>query len=195
MFGVIVSLIGDRVVGIQLVIINVSGFYCFLNFLLGEYMFFYVFEGFKMEQCMGVCFNVGCMLIENVIFSFGDVSEMIIVMLEVLIVDMVLNEVGINFDQDWIENVFVQCGLFNDFVVQVLGVLCGGDESCCMMVFGFLYDENLFQLDGVDVNDNFFNEQLVQLNIDVIEEIEVLLFGVLVEYGNLIGVVYNIVMC
>ena len=61
------------------------------------------------------------------------------------------------------------------------------------MVFGSSYDENSFQVDGVDVTDNYFNEALAEPNTDAIQEIEVLSLGAPAEYGNLTGAVYNIV--
>ncbi len=61
------------------------------------------------------------------------------------------------------------------------------------MVYGSSYDENSFQVDGVDVTDNYFNEALAEPNTDAIEEVEILSLGAPAEYGNLTGAVYNIV--
>ena len=61
------------------------------------------------------------------------------------------------------------------------------------MVYGSSYDENSFQVDGVDITDNYFNEALAEPNTDAIEEVEVLSLGAPAEYGNLTGAVYNIV--
>ena len=61
------------------------------------------------------------------------------------------------------------------------------------MVFGGSFDENSFQLDGVNVTDNYFNEGFAEPNPDAIEEVEVLSLGAPAEYGNLMGAVYNIV--
>src|SRR4029079_8846328 len=58
---------------------------------------------------------------------------------------------------------------------------------------GSSYDENSFQVDGVDITDNYFNEALAEPNIDAIQEVEVLSLGPPAEYGNLTGAVYNIV--
>ena len=61
------------------------------------------------------------------------------------------------------------------------------------MVYGSSYDENSFQVDGVDITDNYFNEALAEPNMDAIEEVEILSLGAPAEYGNLTGAVYNIV--
>src|SRR3972149_6306929 len=71
----------------------------------------------------------------------------------------------------------------------------GGDSNNTQrtMVYGSSYDENSFQVDGVEVTDNYFNEALAEPNMDAIEEVEVLSLGAPAEYGNLTGAVYNIV--
>ncbi len=61
------------------------------------------------------------------------------------------------------------------------------------MVYGSSYDENSFQVDGVEITDNYFNEALAEPNMDAIEEVEILSLGAPAEYGNLTGAVYNIV--
>jgi hypothetical protein len=61
------------------------------------------------------------------------------------------------------------------------------------MSFGSSFDENAFQLDGVNVTDNFFSEGFSEPNPDAIDEVEVLSLGAPAEYGNLMGAVYNIV--
>jgi hypothetical protein len=61
------------------------------------------------------------------------------------------------------------------------------------MVYGSSYDENSFQVDGVEITDNYFNEALAEPNTDAIEEVEILSLGAPAEYGNLTGAVYNIV--
>ena len=55
------------------------------------------------------------------------------------------------------------------------------------MVYGSGYDENSFQLDGVDITENFFNESSAEPNVDAIEEVEVLSLGAPAGYGNLTG--------
>src|SRR3970282_594657 len=69
----------------------------------------------------------------------------------------------------------------------------GGISAARTMVYGSSYDENSFQVDGVEITDNYFNEALAEPNVDAIEEVEVLSLGAPAEYGNLTGAVYNIV--
>ena len=86
---------------------------------------------------------------------------------------------------------------FYDLLAQAPGSVKGGDGTAAgerrTMSFGASFDENAFQLDGVNVTDNFFSEGFSEPNPDAIEEVEILSLGAPAEYGNVMGAVYNIV--
>ena len=114
---------------------------------------------------------------------------------EAPVVDTTSNEVGSNYDREWVDNAPLRRFSFFDLVAAAPGSLQGGDSNNTSrtMVYGSSYDENSFQVDGVDITDNYFNEALAEPNTDAIEEVEVLSLGAPAEYGNLTGAVYNIV--
>ncbi len=191
--GVTVSLTGATIVGTQTTQTSDNGYYRFLALPPGAYDLSFELEGFSPLTRSGVRVSVGATTVENVSLTIGELTEAITVLADAPVVDTESNEVGINYDRVWVENAPVQRQSFNDLVAAAPGSLRGNDQSRRTMVYGSSYDENSFQLDGADVNDNFFNEQLAQPNIDAIEEIEVLSLGAPAEYGNLTGAVYNIV--
>src|SRR4029453_9430586 len=86
---------------------------------------------------------------------------------------------------------------FYDLRAQAPGSVKGGDGTAASerrtQSFGSSFDENAFQLDGVNVTDNYFSEGFSEPNPDTIDEVEVLSLGAPAEYGNLMGAVYNIV--
>ncbi len=191
--GVTVSLLGSNIVGTQSAITTANGFYRFVALPPGAYELRFNLDGFSAVNRTGVRVGLGQTSIEDVALKVGDVTETITVTAEAPLVDTQSNEIGANFGRDWVENAPTQRQSFNDLVAAAPGSVRGGDQSRRTMVYGSSYDENSFQLDGADVNDNFFNEQLAQPNIDAIEEVEVLSLGAPAEYGNLTGAVYNIV--
>ena len=191
--GVTVSLEGETVVGTQTTVTTANGFYRFIALPPGAYDLTYSLDGFKTQTRSGVRSSVGATTVENVVLGVGDLAETITVTGEAPVIDVESNEVGVNYERSWVENAPVARQSFNDLVAAAPGSLRADNDSARSMVYGSSYDENSFQLDGADVNDNFFNEQLAQPNIDVIEEIEVLSLGAPAEYGNLTGAVYNIV--
>jgi outer membrane receptor protein involved in Fe transport len=191
--GVVISLSGPAVVGTQTAATNNNGLYRFLALPPGNYDLAFALDGFQPKTVTGVVVSVGATSVEDVTLTVGAVTESITVVGEAPVVDTESNEVGTNYNREWVESAPVQRLSFNDLVAAAPGSLRAGDESARTMVYGSSYDENSFQLDGVDVNDNFFNEQLAEPNIDAIQEIEVLSLGAPAEYGNLTGAVYNVV--
>ena len=81
---------------------------------------------------------------------------------EAPVVDTTSNEVGTNYDRSWVENAPLRRDSFFDLVAGAPGSLQGGDSNNTTrtMVYGSSYDENSFQVDGVDITDNYFNEAL-----------------------------------
>jgi len=193
LLGVTVSLSGETIVGTRTVVTNASGVYRLVNLPPGVYDLRYELDGFTPVGREGLRVSVGATSEENVTMALGELSEAIVVVAENPVIDTESSEVGSNYQRVWVESAPVQRQSFNDLVAAAPGSLRGGDQSRRTMVYGSSYDENSFQLDGADINDNFFNEQLAQPNIDAIEEIEVLSLGAPAEYGNLTGAVYNIV--
>lgn len=191
--GVTVSLTGDTIVGTQTAQTGETGFYRFIALPPGVYELAFSLDNFAPVTRNGVRVAVGSTTVEDVTLALGAIEEAINVTVEAPVVDTTSNEVGINFGRAFVENIPVQRQSFNDLVAAAPGSLRAGDQSARTMVYGSSYDENSFQLDGADVNDNFFNEQLAQPNVDAIEEVEVLSLGAPAEYGNLTGAVYNIV--
>lgn len=191
--GVTVTLTGETIVGERPVITGENGSYRFVNLPPGAYDLRFELDGFAPVSRQGVRVGVGSTTDESITLAVGGLSEAIVVIAENPVIDTESSEVSTNYQRVWVEAAPVARQSFNDLVAAAPGSLRGSDESRRTMVYGSSYDENSFQLDGADINDNFFNEQLAQPNIDVIEEIEVLSLGAPAEYGNLTGAVYNIV--
>ncbi len=191
--GATVAISGPNVVGSQSTTTNEQGFYRIPNVPPGEYVLSFSWVGFKSVTRRGLRVSLGVTIVENASLEVSQLQESLDVVAETSVVDTTSNEVGTNFDREWVENAPLRRYSFFDLVASAPGSLHGGDGSRRTMVYGSGYDENSFQLDGVDITDNYFNEALAQPNTDAIEEIEVLSLGAPAEYGNLTGAVYNIV--
>jgi outer membrane receptor protein involved in Fe transport len=193
--GVTVSVSGANIVGTQTAVTNEHGFYRFLNLPPGDYQLSYELKGFKTVSKRGIRVSVGGTLEENAALDMTQLSETVEVVGETSVVDTTSNEVGSNYDRSWVDNAPLRRNSFFDLVASAPGSLAGGDSNNTSrtMVYGSSYDENSFQVDGVEVTDNYFNEALAEPNTDAIEEVEILSLGAPAEYGNLTGAVYNIV--
>jgi outer membrane receptor protein involved in Fe transport len=191
--GVVVSLTGPTIVGTQTATTSDDGFYRFINLPPGAYDLSYALGGFRTVTRRGLRISVGGTAEENAVLEVSQRAEQVDVVADAPVVDTQSNEVGTNFDREWVENAPLRRFSFFDLVAAAPGSLQGGDGSARTMVYGSSYDENSFQVDGVDITDNYFNEALAEPNVDAIDEVEVLSLGAPAEYGNLTGAVYNIV--
>jgi outer membrane receptor protein involved in Fe transport len=194
--GVTVSVTGPNVVGAQTATTNGEGFYRILNLPPGEYDIAFSIAGFKTVTRKAARVGLGVTVDESPILEVSQLQESIEIVGEAAVVDTTSNEVGTNYDRSFVENAPLRRLSFFDLVAAAPGSLQAGDNGFNAqrtMVYGSSYDENSFQLDGVDITETFFNEALAEPNVDAIEEVEVLSLGAPAEYGNLSGAVYNIV--
>lgn len=194
--GVTVSLSGPNIVGVQTDVTNEEGLYRFINLPPGTYDVTYALAGFRTLTTRGLRVNVGTTAEESVSLEVTQRAESVDVVAEAPVVDTQSNEVGTNYDRTYVENAPLRRLSFFDLVAAAPGGMQAGDNGFNAqrtMAYGSSYDENSFQLDGVDITETFFNEALAEPNTDAIEEVEVLSLGAPAEYGNASGAVYNIV--
>jgi hypothetical protein len=189
--GVTVSVTGENIVGAQTTTTNEQGYYRFLNLPPGEYTLTFTLGGFTKVTRRGVRVSVGGTIEESPVLTVGGVQESVDVVGETPVVDTTSNEVGSNYDRAWVENAPVRRNSFFSLLAAAPGSVAQ-DGSRYSMVYGSSYDENSFQLDGVDITDAYYNDS-PEPNTDAIEEVEVLSLGAPAEYGNLSGAVYNVV--
>ena len=195
--GVSVSVTGPNIVGAQTTTTTENGSYRIGNLPPGTYTVTYELSGFKTIVMQGLRVAVGGTLEQNVGLEIGALAESVTVTGETPVVDTTSSEVGTTFDKDWVANAPSRRFGFYDLLAQAPGSVKGGDGTAASerrtMSFGSSFDENAFQLDGVNVTDNYFSEGFSEPNPDAIDEVEVLALGAPAEYGNLMGAVYNIV--
>jgi len=195
--GVTVSATGPNIVGSQTTTTTENGSYRIGNLPPGTYTVTYELSGFKTIVMQGLRVAVGGSLEQNVGLEIGALAESVTVTGETPVVDTTSSEVGTTFDKDWVSNAPSRRFGFYDLLAQAPGSVKGGDGTPASerrtMSFGSSFDENAFQLDGVNVTDNYFSEGFSEPNPDAIDEVEVLALGAPAEYGNLMGAVYNIV--
>ena len=195
--GVAVSVTGPNIPRAQTAVTSETGSYRIGNLPPGIYTLTFELSGFRTSVLQGLRVNVGGTLEQNVGLELGSLAESVTVTGETPVVDTTSSEVGTTFDKDWVSNAPSRRFGFYDLLAQAPGSVKGGDGTAAgerrTMSFGSSFDENAFQLDGVNVTDNFFSEGFSEPNPDSIDEVEVLSLGAPAEYGNLMGAVYNIV--
>lgn len=102
--GVTVSVSGPNIVGVQTAVTNEQGFYRLLNLPPGEYQISYGLGGFKTVVRKGARVGLGTNLEESPSLEVSQLEESIDVVGEATVVDTTSNEVGANYDRNWVEN-------------------------------------------------------------------------------------------
>jgi hypothetical protein len=194
--GVTVTVTGPNIAGGQSTVTTATGSYRIANLPPGVYSISYELAGFRTITLQGLRVSLGGTLEQNIGLEIAQLAESVNVVAESPVVDTTSSEVGARFDQDWVANTPSRRFGFYDLLAQAPGAVKGGDGGTGerrTQSFGSSFDENAFQLDGVNVTDNYFSEGFSEPNPDAIDEVEVLSLGAPAEYGNLMGAVYNIV--
>lgn len=189
--GVSVSVSGQNIVGSQTTTSNELGFYRILSLPPGDYDVAFTMSGFKTLTRRSLRVGLGANIEVDASLEVSQLQEAIDVTAEAQVVDTTSNEVGSNYDRAWVENAPVRRNSFFSLLAAAPGSLAQ-DGSRASMVYGSSWDENSFQLDGVDITDAYWQDS-PEPNTDAIEEVEVLSLGAPAEYGNLSGAVYNVV--
>jgi hypothetical protein len=192
--GVTVAVTGANIVGTQTAVTNADGFYRFINLPPGSYQLKFTMSGFATLTQDELRVSVGGTVEQDAALALSSLQDQITVMGDTGVVDTTSSQTASNIGREWVDNAPIQRNSFLDLVAAAPGSLRADETSARTMVYGASYDENSFQIDGTDVNDNFFNEVSALTSSDAVEEIEVLSLGAPAEYGNLTGAVYNVVM-
>ena len=126
--GATVSVTGPNIVGAQTAITNEQGFYRIINLPPGEYQVSFALTGFKTVNRKGVRVGLGQQIEENASLEVSQLQERSTVVAESAVVDTTSNEVGTNFDRDWVENAPLRRYSFFDLVAAAPGSMqAGGD--------------------------------------------------------------------
>ena len=153
--GVTVSVSGPNIVGSQTATTNEQGFYRITNLPPGEYQLVFSLAGFKTVTRRGLRVTVGTTIEENGALEVGQLQESVDVVGESSAIDTTSNEIGSNYGREWVDNAPLRRNSFFDLVASAPGSLQGGDANNAQrtMVYGSSYDENSFQIDGVDTTE------------------------------------------
>jgi outer membrane receptor protein involved in Fe transport len=190
--GVTVALKGDAIVGTHTAVSNEQGFYRFAALPPGTYTLTFTLSGMATVN-RDVRVPLGRVVEEDVPMKLSQMTEEVTVQAEAPVVDAQTNQVGTNYDKDWVRNAPVNRVSFFDFINAAPGVNQSTGGSVVSTSFGSGTTDNSYQLDGTDFTSPSIGEAWPYPNTDAIEEVEVLSLGAPAEYGNMLGSVFNIV--
>ncbi len=191
--GATITIKGPNIVGTQTTTTNEHGLYRFAALPPGSYDLSFALTGFGTLNRQAVKVSLGATIEENASLKVSAMTEEITVTGEAAVVDTQTNQVGTNYDKDWVRNAPVPRFSMFDLLAAAPGISQSVQGSTSMSAFGSGTDENSFQIDGTNLTSAATGGAWPYPNTDAIEEIEVLSLGAPAEFGNLTGAVLNIV--
>jgi hypothetical protein len=190
--GATVTLSGPRIVGAQTAVSSDRGTYRIAAVPPGDYILEIKMSGFG-PQRRQVKLPLGQTIEESFVLKVSQRTEEVTVVGETPVVNSQTNEVGTNYDKDWVQNAPVARYSFFDLIDAAPGVSRSATGAATSTSFGGGSQDNSYQLDGTDFTAPSTGEAWPYPNTDAIEEIQVLSLGAPAEYGNLLGAVFNVV--
>jgi hypothetical protein len=186
--GVTVSIKSDALLGVRTAVTDTHGGYIFRALPPGLYHVSFAMSGFSpLERAVSVA--LGATVPADATLQIATVSETVTVVAEEA-TPLATTEVGANYKQDMIDTLPTPRTVFG--VAQLApGLTTNTPNAEQVQIAGnFAYD-NVFLIDGVDVNDNLFGTANDLFIEDAIQETQVLTSGISAEYGRFGGGVVN----
>jgi hypothetical protein len=186
--GVTVSIRSDALLGTRTAVTDVNGGYIFKAVPPGEYEVSYTLSGFATVQ-KKVTVALGSSVPVDATMTVAAIQENVTVTAEEA-TPLTTTQVGANYKQDMIDSLPV--GRTVAAVASFApGLTTNTPNAAQVSIAGnFAYD-NVFLIDGVDVNDNLFGSANTVFIEDAIAETQILTSGISAEYGRFGGGVIN----
>jgi hypothetical protein len=188
--GVTVSVKSPALLGTRTVVTDENGGYIFKALPPGTYTVSYASAGFQSVE-REITLALGATVPADVTLKVAAVQETVNVTAE-LPSPLDTTEVGVNIKQVVVDT------LATNRTLQGVALLAPGltgntpNAGQVTIAGSFAYD-NVFLLDGVDINDNLFGNANALFIEDALEETQILTSGISAEYGRFSGGVINAV--
>lgn len=180
---------------------DASGRFLLTGLAVGRYDLEVQLEGFKAALQKGITLSLGQRLVTNVTLTVGGVAETVTVTGAAPILQTATSEVSDVIRNEQVVNLplngrqFLQLALLTDNVV----VPPGGTRGAALQQAGSLFSvagqrsgHNIYLLDGVKVTDEYFNNMVVSLSPDAIEEFKIQKTQYAAEFGGKAGALVNV---
>ncbi len=188
--GVSVSIHSPALLGAREAVTDVNGSYIFKALPPGEYTIAFDLSGFsRLEK--KVVLALGATMPADATMNLATVQETVTVTTEAPS-PLTTTQVGANIKQDVVDT------LATGRTIQGVATLAPGlttntpNAGQLTIAGSFAYD-NVFLLDGVDINDNLFGSANNLFIEDAIEETQIMTSGISAEFGRFSGGVVNAV--
>jgi hypothetical protein len=188
--GVTVTVKSDSMLGTRTAVTDPNGGYIFKGLNAGAYKVTYALTGFSTTE-KTVTLALGATVPLDASLSLATVSETVTVTAEAP-TPLTTTQVGANIKSDVVDSLATGRG------IQAVALLAPGltdktPNAGQVTIAGSFAFDNVFLLDGTDINDNLFGSPTNVFIEDALEETQILTSGITAEYGRFSGGVINAV--
>jgi len=188
--GVTVTITSPALLGMRTAVTDTNGGYIFKGLPSGEYKVAYELSGFAGKE-RTTTVGVGATVPMDVALSLAAMQETVTVTGEAA-TPLNTTEVGAHLKSDMVDTLATSRTLFG-ITTLAPGLTTNTPNANQVTIAGSFAYDNVFLLDGVDINDNLFGSANNLFIEDAIEETQVLTSGISAEYGRFSGGVINAV--
>ena len=188
--GVAVTVASPSMQGTRSAVTDMNGNYELLGLANGEYLATFRLDGFSTLETT-VTVPLGGMIETHVSMRVGRVAETVQVA-AVVPSPLASTEASVNVTGEQVGSLPVGRSPFR-IAELTPGLTANTPNNGQLAINGSFAYDNVFLIDGVDVNDNLFGDADNLFIEDAIEEVQVLTSGISAEYGRFSGGVVNVV--
>jgi hypothetical protein len=189
--GVTVSVKSPSLLGVRTAVTDTNGGYIFKGLPSGDYKVTFELSGFGTQE-KSVTLAVGGAVPLDAALSVASLQETVTVTGEAP-GPLTTTQIGANLKQETVDTLATSRTIFGvTTLAPGLTSQSAPNAGQVNIAGSFAYD-NVFLIDGVDVNDNLFGSANSLFVEDAIEETQILTSGVSAEYGRFSGGVINAV--
>ena len=188
--GVTVTVTSDALQGSRTTVTDLNGNYEIIGLPPGQYTASFALQGFTSVDAP-VTVPLGRMAEVNVSMQVGAVAEAIQV-IAVVPTPLATTETSQNIIYDEVQRLPMGRTLFR-IAELAPGLTTNTPNNGPITINGAFAYDNIYLVDGVDINDNLFGNANNLFIEDAVEEAQVLTSGISVEYGRFSGGVVNVI--
>ncbi|MDH5386541.1 MAG: TonB-dependent receptor, partial [Candidatus Aminicenantes bacterium] len=191
--GAIVTLTGTGVMGSLTYVTGEKGRFRFPSLIPGECEVKVEMPGFKTTIRGGLRVQVGKTIDVHITLSIATIEEQVTVVATVPVVDIETSKISVSYTSEFLANLPMNRDLYG-IQNSIPGAVSEDvDYRRTSSILGGTVRSNLYQLDGVPMNDPATFYPMANINTDVYEEIEFGVGSLPAEVGQADSVVVNIV--
>ena len=189
--GVSVTVSSDALQGSRSTVSDLNGNYEIIGLPPGRYTVSFALQGFTTVDNQVVTVPLGSAVEVNVSMQVGGVAEAVQVT-AVVPTPLATTEVSQHITADEISRLPMGRNLFR-IAELAPGLTANTPNNGQIAINGSFAYDNIYLIDGVDINDNLFGTANSLFIEDAVEEAQVLTSGISAEYGRFSGGVVNVI--